>query len=262
MSISISRSPSQASLSTSGLEGNPVIVVDGERYSGSLNDLDVQQIRSMSVYKGNIPEKYRQYLGPENEGVIEIITKRAVQSAEKLRNYFQSDEWKQMQQKLVQSEKYFESEEWKRAQKRLSEVSDASDSYFRSEEWKRAQMELSELGSYFESEEWKNAQQKLQKPRRPESPRKGDCHVQDGCGGCRNVVSLQYGCRRPGRHGGHGAGGDVEEPFRRQWLGHGGQGARDGRLSEIDESEYQIEINANPPPSPIWSGSNRGRSGA
>lgn len=246
MSISISRSPSQASLSTSGLEGNPVIVVDGERYSGSLNDLDVQQIRSMSVYKGNIPEKYRQYLGPENESVIEIITKRAVQSAEKLRNYFQSDEWKQMQQKLAQSEKYFESDEWKEAQKRLSEVSDASDSYFRSEEWKRAQMELSELGSYFESEEWKNAQQKLQNL--DDLNLRGKAIVMYRTDAEDAGTSVPYNTVVGGRGGMVVTGPEVMSKSRSD--DNGSVTVAKGRVmadfSEIDESEYQIEINGKP----------------
>lgn len=160
VSISIPGSPSQASLSVSGLEGNPVIVVDGERYSGSLNDLDVQQIRSMSIYKVNIPESYRQYLGPENEGVILIEMKKPEASSID-EDYFDSDEWKRAQMELSEMDSYFKSDEWKKAQKRLSEVSDASDSYFRSEEWKRAQMQLSEMNNYFQSDAWKSAQQKL-----------------------------------------------------------------------------------------------------
>ena len=217
MSISISGSPSQASLSASGLEGNPVIVVDGERYSGSLNDLDVQQIRSMSIYKGNIPEKYRQYLGPENEGVIEIITKRAAQSAEKLRNYFQSDEWKSMQQKLAQSEKYFESEEWKRAQQSLEE--------------------LGKLGQLGDLEQLNGTMSGFRVISPAHSATGGD---DSSSPACNTVVG--------GRGGMVVTGPDVMSKTRSD--DNGSVSVAKGRVtadfSEIDESEYQIEINGKP----------------
>ncbi|HIY69597.1 MAG TPA: TonB-dependent receptor plug domain-containing protein [Candidatus Alistipes intestinigallinarum] len=217
MSISISGSPSQASLSASGLEGNPMIVVDGERYSGSLNDLDVQQIRSMSIYKGNIPEKYRQYLGPENEGVIEIITKRAAQSAEKLRNYFQSDEWKQMQQKLAQSEKYFESEEWKRAQQSLEE--------------------LGKLGQLGDLEQLNGTMSGFRTISPAHSATDGD---DPSSPACNTVVG--------GRGGMVVTGPDVMSKTRSD--DNGSVSVAKGRVtadfSEIEESEYQIEINGKP----------------
>ncbi len=159
MNITIMRSDAGSSISGSGLDGNPVIVVDGERYTGDLNDLDVQRIKSMSIYKGNIPEKYREWVGPENNGVIEIILKSAEESAAELQDYFQSDAWKQAQQMLAEGNAYFQSDEWKQAQKKLAE----GKAYFQSDEWKQAQRKLAESKQFFESNEWKEMQQTLKR---------------------------------------------------------------------------------------------------
>lgn len=157
--VTIMRAGPGSSISGSGLDGNPVIVVDGERYSGSINDLDVQRIKSMSVYKGNIPEKYREWVGPENNGVIEIFLKSAEESAAELQDYFQSDAWKQAQQMLAQGDSYFRSDAWKEAQKKLAE----GNAYFQSDEWKEAQKRFAESKQFFESNEWKELQQTLAK---------------------------------------------------------------------------------------------------
>ena len=173
MNITIMRAETDSTISGSGLDGNPVIVVDGERYSGRINDLDVQRIVSMSVYKGNIPEKYRAWVGPENNGVIEITTRplggtksgyvglpegSLEEAQRKMASYFESDEWKAAQQKLAAADAYFKSDEWKEAQRKMSE----GDAYFKSDEWKALQKKLAESKKYFESEEWKEAQKSLE----------------------------------------------------------------------------------------------------
>ena len=245
MSISISRSPSQASLSTSGLEGNPVIVVDGKRYSGSLNDLDVQQIRSMSIYKGNIPEAYRQYLGPDNEGVILIETKQP--GALGFDNgYFQSDEWKRAQMQLSEMNDYFKSDEWKEAQKRFSELSEASDSYFRSAEWQEAQRKLAESTAYFESDAWKSAQERLQNL--DDLNLRGKAIVMYRTDAEDAGTSVPYNTVVGGRGGMVVTGPEVMSKSRSD--DNGSVTVAKGRVmadfSEIDESEYQIEINGKP----------------
>lgn len=245
MSISISGSSSQASLSTSGLEGNPVILVDGKRYSGSLNDLDVQQIRSMSIYKGNIPEEYRRYLGPENESVILIEMKK---SGEKISgiDYFQSEEWKRAQMQLSEMGSYFKSDEWKDAQKRLSEVSAASDSYFQSEEWKKAQMQLSEMDSYFQSDEWKEAQRKLENL--DDRVLRGRLVAVYETDAEAAEPAVPYNTVVGGRGGMVVTGPDVMSKTRSD--DNGSVTVAKGRVtadfSEIDETEYRIEIDGKP----------------
>lgn len=187
--ITITGKPVPVTDSDSGLDGNPVIVVDGERYEGSLNDLGVQRIESMSIYKSNIPEKYRAWVGPDNEGVIEIVTRplgetksgyvqplgetksgyvqplgetksgyvvlpegSLDEAQQKMSAYFNSDEWKEAQQKMSA---YFNSDEWKEAQQKMS-------AYFNSDEWKELQQRMAEGKAYFESPEWKEKQQKLE----------------------------------------------------------------------------------------------------
>ncbi len=245
MSISISGSPSQASLSTSGLEGNPVIVVDGKRYSGSLNDLDVQQIRSMSIYKGSIPEKYRQYLGPDNEGVILIETKKP--GALGFDNgYFQSDEWKRARMQLSEMNDYFKSDEWKEAQKRFSELSEASDSYFRSAEWQEAQRKLAESTAYFESDAWKSAQERLQNL--DDLKLRGQAiavYDSDSDAAGRNT---EYNTVVGGRGGMIVTGPEVMSKSRSDEKGSvtTAKGRVTADFSEIDEADYRIEINGKP----------------
>ena len=245
MSISISGSPSQASLSTSGLEGNPVIVVDGKRYSGSLNDLDVQQIRSMSIYKGNIPEAYRQYLGPDNEGVILIETKQP--GALGFDNgYFQSDEWKRAQMQLSEMNDYFKSDEWKEAQKRFSELSEASDSYFRSAEWQEAQRKLAESTAYFESDAWKSAQERLQNL--DDLKLRGQALAVYDSDSDAAGRSAEYNTVVGGRGGMIVTGPEVMSKSRSDEKGSvtTAKGRVTADFSEIDEADYRIEINGKP----------------
>ena len=81
------------------------------------------------------------------------------QERERIRKYFESDEWKQKIQEIEESskklEEYFNSEEWKAKTKELEKMGE----YFESDEWKQKMQEIEEsskkLEEYFNSDEWK-----------------------------------------------------------------------------------------------------------
>ena len=81
------------------------------------------------------------------------------QERERIRKYFESDEWKQKIQEIEESskklEEYFNSDEWKANVKKLENM----DEYFNSDDWKRKIQEIEEsskkLEEYFNSDEWK-----------------------------------------------------------------------------------------------------------
>lgn len=245
MSISISGSPSHASLSTSGLPENPVIVVDGKLFEGELQGLSPERIRSMSVYKGNIPEEYRRYTGSENRGLIVVELKKTGASGLDS-DYFRSEEWKRAQMELSEMDSYFKSDEWKEAQKRLSEVSDASDSYFRSEEWKRAQMQLSEMNNYFQSDAWKDAQQKLKDL--DDGKFRGSVISMYQTDAADAGVSVPCNTVVGGRGGMVVTGPEVMSKSRSDDNGSVtvARGRVTADFSEIDEADYRIEIDGKP----------------
>lgn len=90
--------------------------------------------------------------------------------AEKLKQYFQSSDWKEQQQKIQgQSKKlqeYFSSPEWKKVQDNIQHQSEKLQQYFQSKEWKEQQQKIQDqskkLQEYFNSDEWKKAQKNMQ----------------------------------------------------------------------------------------------------
>ena len=85
----------------------------------------------------------------------------APEQKERIRAYFESDEWKQAQQELEKLGAYFESDEWREAVKKINEQGAKMEEYFNSDEWRRKQQELEKLGEYFESDEWRAAVKKI-----------------------------------------------------------------------------------------------------
>ena len=85
----------------------------------------------------------------------------APEQKERIRAYFESDEWKQAQQELEKLGEYFESDEWREAVKKINEQGAKMEEYFNSDEWRRKQQELEKLGEYFESDEWRAAVKKI-----------------------------------------------------------------------------------------------------
>lgn len=241
--ITLSGSPSTLSGSISALEGNPAILVDGKPFHGDLNTLSPDRIGSVTVYKGNIPEAYRQYVGPENQGLIVIGIKPSEQPAFDDR-YFRSDAWKEAQEQLSDLDAYFGSDAWKEGMKRLSEMETESEALQRklsglnpdSEEWQEAQRKLAELGAYFESDEWKEAQHKLRQLSDRLTPQAG------------NHSEVPYNTV-VGQHGGMLVTGPEVMSKSRTEEGRSVTMAR-GRVtadfSEIDEADYRIEIDGKP----------------
>lgn len=241
--IRISGSPANRTESVCTPEGNPAILIDGKPFHGDLNTLPPDRIGNVTVYKGNVPEAYRQYVGPENQGLIVIETRPEGQSAFDDR-YFRSDAWKEAQKQLSDLEAYFGSDVWKEGMKRLSEMETERENLQRrlsglnsdSEEWKEAQRKLAEMGAYFESDEWKEAQRKLQQLSDRLTPRE-----ESNSGVSYNTVV--------GQHGGMlVTGPDVMSKSRTE-EGRSVTVAR-GRVtadfSEIDEADYRIEIDGKP----------------
>ena len=93
--------------------------------------------------------------------------KAKAEELEKMGEYFESDEWKQKMQEIEESgkkmEEYFNSDEWKANVKKLENM----DEYFNSDDWKRKIQEIEDSGKkleeYFNSEEWKAKTKELEK---------------------------------------------------------------------------------------------------
>ena len=85
----------------------------------------------------------------------------APEQKERIRAYFESDEWKQAQQELEKLGAYFESDEWREAVKKINEQGAKMEEYFNSDEWKQGVQKLEESGrtleEYFNSDEWREA---------------------------------------------------------------------------------------------------------
>ncbi len=84
------------------------------------------------------------------------------ESSKKLEEYFNSDEWKANVKKLENMDEYFNSDDWKRKIQEIEESSKKLEEYFNSEEWKAKTKELEKMGEYFESDEWKQKIQEIE----------------------------------------------------------------------------------------------------
>lgn len=86
-------------------------------------------------------------------------------------NYFNSKEWKTVQEEIAKStvamQKYFQSDAWKKQQAAIMKNSLAMTKYFNSPEWKKQQQEIqknaSKMQEYFKSDAWKKQQAEIQK---------------------------------------------------------------------------------------------------
>ena len=84
------------------------------------------------------------------------------QERERIRKYFESDEWKAKAEELEKMGEYFESDDWKRKIQEIENSSKKLEEYFNSEEWKAKTKELEKMGEYFESDEWKRKMQEIE----------------------------------------------------------------------------------------------------
>ena len=84
------------------------------------------------------------------------------QERERIRKYFESDEWKAKAEELEKMGEYFESDEWKQKMQEIEESSKKLEEYFNSDEWKAKAEELEKMGEYFNSDEWKQKMQEIE----------------------------------------------------------------------------------------------------
>ena len=84
------------------------------------------------------------------------------QERERIRKYFESDEWKAKAEELEKMGEYFESDEWKQKMQEIEESGKKLEEYFNSEEWKANAREMEKMGEYFESDEWKQKMQEIE----------------------------------------------------------------------------------------------------
>ena len=84
------------------------------------------------------------------------------QERERIRKYFESDEWKAKTKELEKMGEYFESDEWKRKMQEIEDSGKKLEEYFNSDEWKANVKKLENMGEYFESDEWKQKMQEIE----------------------------------------------------------------------------------------------------
>ena len=84
------------------------------------------------------------------------------QERERIRKYFESDEWKAKAEELEKMGEYFESDEWKQKMQEIEESSKKLEEYFNSDEWKANVKKLENMDEYFESDEWKRKIQEIE----------------------------------------------------------------------------------------------------
>ena len=84
------------------------------------------------------------------------------QERERIRKYFESDEWKAKAEELEKMGEYFESDEWKRRMQEIEDSGKKLEEYFNSDEWKAKAEELEKMGEYFNSDEWKQKMQEIE----------------------------------------------------------------------------------------------------
>ena len=84
------------------------------------------------------------------------------QERERIRKYFNSDEWKANVKKLENMDEYFESDEWKQKMQEIEESGKKMEEYFNSDEWKANVKKLENMDEYFNSDDWKRKIQEIE----------------------------------------------------------------------------------------------------
>ena len=84
------------------------------------------------------------------------------QERERIRKYFESDEWKAKAEELEKMGEYFESDEWKRKMQEIEDSGKKLEEYFNSEEWKANVKKLENMDEYFNSDDWKRKIQEIE----------------------------------------------------------------------------------------------------
>ncbi len=84
------------------------------------------------------------------------------QERERIRKYFESDEWKARAEELEKMGEYFESDEWKQKMQEIEESGKKMEEYFNSDEWKANVKKLENMDEYFNSDEWKQKMQEIE----------------------------------------------------------------------------------------------------
>ena len=84
------------------------------------------------------------------------------QERERIRKYFESDEWKAKAEELEKMGEYFESDEWKQKMQEIEESSKKLEEYFNSDEWKANVKKLENMDEYFNSDDWKRKIQEIE----------------------------------------------------------------------------------------------------
>ena len=84
------------------------------------------------------------------------------QERERIRKYFESDEWKAKAEELEKMGEYFESDEWKQKMQEIEESGKKLEEYFNSDEWKANVKKLENMDEYFNSDDWKRKMQEIE----------------------------------------------------------------------------------------------------
>ena len=84
------------------------------------------------------------------------------QERERIRKYFESDEWKAKAEELEKMGEYFESDEWKQKMQEIEESGKKMEEYFNSDEWKANVKKLENMDEYFNSDDWKRKIQEIE----------------------------------------------------------------------------------------------------
>ncbi len=84
------------------------------------------------------------------------------QERERIRKYFESDEWKARAEELEKMGEYFESDEWKQKMQEIEESGKKMEEYFNSDEWKANVKKLENMDEYFNSDDWKRKIQEIE----------------------------------------------------------------------------------------------------
>ena len=84
------------------------------------------------------------------------------QERERIRKYFESDEWKAKAEELEKMGEYFESDEWKQKMQEIEESGKKLEEYFNSEKWKANVKKLENMDEYFNSDDWKRKIQEIE----------------------------------------------------------------------------------------------------
>ena len=118
---------------------NNNIVSDGRQTHGAIRTEDGRVI---------ISDNWGDSLSPEER--------------ERLKEFFESDEWQKAQAKLKEMGDYFSSDDWIENSKELEKIGE----YFNSDEWREAWKHAGQAASsgddaYFQSDEWKQIKRKL-----------------------------------------------------------------------------------------------------